>query len=155
MRPLSRGVQISWKEADPIVSLKKAGKDSTILLICITETGQYSSSFYLRQVIGFRSVKIVTFIVMVGILFIVAQIVFLTTLMRSLGNKHTVLFGLGLQMFHLAWYAFGYQAWMMWVAGTVATMSSFPFPAVPSSLRMQSQISKELPGDHNWHKRTV
>lgn len=67
MRPLSRGVQILWKEADPFVSLKKAGKDSTILVICISvfylpETGQYSSSFfYLRQVIGFRSVKIVAF----------------------------------------------------------------------------------------------
>lgn len=143
MRPLSRGVQISWKEADPIVSLKKAGKDSTILLICITETGQYSSSFYLRQVIGFRSVKIVTFIVMVGILFIVAQIVFLTTLMRSLGNKHTVLLGLGLQMFHLAWYAFGYQAWMMWVAGTVATMSSVQLPISSSALVSQNAESDQ------------
>ncbi|XP_016062715.1 PREDICTED: hippocampus abundant transcript-like protein 1 isoform X1 [Miniopterus natalensis] len=57
MRPLSWGAQISWKQADPFASLKKVGKDSTVLLICITvflsylpEAGQYSSFFlYLRQ----------------------------------------------------------------------------------------------------------
>nr|KAF6394785.1 hypothetical protein HJG59_010491 [Molossus molossus] len=58
MRPLSWGAHISWKQADPFASLKKVGKDSTVLLICITvflsylpEAGQYSSFFlYLRQV---------------------------------------------------------------------------------------------------------
>lgn len=58
MRPLSWGAKISWKQADPFASLKKVGKDSTVLLICITvflsylpEAGQYSSFFlYLRQV---------------------------------------------------------------------------------------------------------
>ncbi|XP_062957223.1 hippocampus abundant transcript-like protein 1 [Cynocephalus volans] len=81
MRPVSRGAQISWKQADPFSSLKKVGKDSTVLLICITvflsylpEAGQYSSFFlYLRQVIGFGSVKIAAFIATVGILSIVAQ----------------------------------------------------------------------------------
>ncbi|XP_023594364.1 hippocampus abundant transcript-like protein 1 isoform X5 [Trichechus manatus latirostris] len=81
MRPVSWGTQISWKQADPFASLKKVGKDSAVLLICITvflsylpEAGQYSSFFlYLRQVIGFGSVKIAAFIAMVGILSIVAQ----------------------------------------------------------------------------------
>ena len=138
MRPLSWGAHISWRQADPFASLKKVGKDSTVLLICITvflsylpEAGQYSSFFlYLRQVIGFGSVKITAFIAMVGILSIVAQTVFLSILMKSLGKKNTVLLGLGFQMFQLAWYGFGSQAWMMWAAGTVAAMSSITFPAV-------------------------
>uniref|UniRef100_A0A8D1QLP3 Major facilitator superfamily domain containing 14B n=2 Tax=Sus scrofa TaxID=9823 RepID=A0A8D1QLP3_PIG len=114
MRPLSWGAHISWRQADPFASLKKVGKDSTVLLICITvflsylpEAGQYSSFFlYLRQT------------------------VFLSILMKSLGKKNTVLLGLGFQMFQLAWYGFGSQAWMMWAAGTVAAMSSITFPAV-------------------------
>ncbi|XP_025787276.1 LOW QUALITY PROTEIN: hippocampus abundant transcript-like protein 1 [Puma concolor] len=151
MRPLSWGAKISWKQADPFASLKKVGKDSTVLLICITvflsylpEAGQYSSFFlYLRQVIGFGSVKIAAFIAMVGILSIVAQTVFLTILMRSLGNKNTVLLGLGFQMFQLAWYGFGSQAWMMWAAGTVAAMSSITFPAVSALVSRNAESDQQ------------
>ncbi|GAB1298313.1 Hippocampus abundant transcript-like protein 1 [Apodemus speciosus] len=181
IRPASWGAQISWKQADPFagnlninsflktrvnlcimktmeeaerkikISLKKVGKDSTVLLICITvflsylpEAGQYSSFFlYLRQVIGFGSVKIVAFIAMVGILSIVAQTVFLSKLMRSLGNKNTVLLGLGFQMLQLAWYGFGTQAWMMWAAGTVAAMSSITFPAVSALISRNAESDQQ------------
>uniref|UniRef100_A0A8C5S2R8 Major facilitator superfamily domain containing 14B n=1 Tax=Laticauda laticaudata TaxID=8630 RepID=A0A8C5S2R8_LATLA len=62
MRPPSWGALISWEQADPFASLRKVGKDSTILLTCITvflsylpEAGQYSSFFlYLRQVSSFQ-----------------------------------------------------------------------------------------------------
>ncbi|XP_033612723.1 hippocampus abundant transcript-like protein 1 [Fukomys damarensis] len=151
IRPVSWGAQISWKQADPFASLKKVGKDSTVLLICITvflsylpEAGQYSSFFlYLRQVIGFGSVKIAAFIAMVGILSIVAQTVFLGILMRSLGNKNTVLLGLGFQMLQLAWYGFGSQAWMMWAAGTVAAMSSITFPAVSALVSWNAEPDQQ------------
>ncbi|XP_060265567.1 hippocampus abundant transcript-like protein 1 isoform X4 [Ovis aries] len=127
MRPLSWGARISWKQADPFASLKKVGKDSTILLICITvflsylpEAGQYSSFFlYLRQT------------------------VFLTSLMRSLGNKNTVLLGLGFQMFQLAWYGFGSQAWMMWAAGIVAAVSSITFPAVSTLVSQNAESNQQ------------
>ncbi|XP_026559703.1 hippocampus abundant transcript-like protein 1 isoform X1 [Pseudonaja textilis] len=138
MRPPSWGALISWEQADPFASLRKVGKDSTILLTCITvflsylpEAGQYSSFFlYLRQVIKFEYASIATFIAVIGILSIVAQTVFLSILMRSIGNKNTVLLGLGFQMFQLAWYGFGSQPWMMWAAGAVAAMSSITFPAI-------------------------
>ncbi|XP_063505768.1 hippocampus abundant transcript-like protein 1 isoform X2 [Pongo pygmaeus] len=151
MRPVSWGAQISWKQADPFASLKKVGKDSTVLLICITvflsylpEAGQYSSFFlYLRQVIGFGSVKIAAFIAMVGILSIVAQTAFLSILMRSLGNKNTVLLGLGFQMLQLAWYGFGSQAWMMWAAGTVAAMSSITFPAISALVSRNAESDQQ------------
>ncbi|KAM9331510.1 hippocampus abundant transcript 1 protein-like [Gastrophryne carolinensis] len=138
MRPVSWGAPISWEQADPFASLRKVGQDSTVLLICITvflsylpEAGQYSSFFlYLRQVIGFSSETVATFIGVVGILSILAQTVVLGVLMRSIGNKNTILLGLGFQILQLAWYGFGSQQWMMWAAGAVAAMSSITFPAI-------------------------
>ncbi|KAM6965473.1 hippocampus abundant transcript-like protein 1 [Aplochiton taeniatus] len=138
MRLTSWGLPISWEQADPFASLRRVGKDTTVLLICVTvflsylpEAGQYSSFFlYLRQVIDFSPAAIAAFIAMVGILSIVAQTLFLSVLMRTIGNKNTVLLGLGFQLFQLAWYGFGSEPWMMWAAGTVAAMSSITFPAV-------------------------
>ncbi|GAA6107701.1 hippocampus abundant transcript 1 protein isoform X1 [Tachysurus ichikawai] len=138
MRLTTWGAPISWEQADPFASLRKVGKDTTVLLICITvflsylpEAGQYSSFFlYLRQVINFSPATIAVFIGVVGILSIVAQTLFLTLLMRTIGNKNTVLLGLVFQILQLAWYGFGSEPWMMWAAGAVAAMSSITFPAV-------------------------
>uniref|UniRef100_A0A7N6BXF9 Major facilitator superfamily (MFS) profile domain-containing protein n=1 Tax=Anabas testudineus TaxID=64144 RepID=A0A7N6BXF9_ANATE len=138
MRLTSWGLPISWEQADPFASLRRVGKDTTVLLICVTvflsylpEAGQYSSFFlYLKQVIEFSPAAITGFIAMVGILSIIAQTLFLSVLMRTIGNKNTVLLGLGFQLFQLAWYGFGSEPWMMWAAGTVAAMSSITFPAV-------------------------
>ncbi|KAA0719465.1 Hippocampus abundant transcript 1 protein [Triplophysa tibetana] len=138
MRPASWGAPISWEQADPFASLRKVGQDSTVLLICITvflsylpEAGQYSSFFlYLRQIIGFTPETVAAFIAVVGILSILAQTVVLGILMRSIGNKNTILLGLGFQILQLAWYGFGSQPWMMWAAGAVAAMSSITFPAI-------------------------
>ncbi|CAB1326759.1 unnamed protein product, partial [Coregonus sp. 'balchen'] len=117
MRPASWGAPISWEQADPFASLRKVGQDSTVLLICIT-------------VQRFSSETVAAFIAVVGILSIVAQTVVLGILMRSIGNKNTILLGLGFQILQLAWYGFGSQPWMMWAAGAVAAMSSITFPAV-------------------------
>ncbi|XP_051524484.1 hippocampus abundant transcript 1 protein isoform X1 [Myxocyprinus asiaticus] len=138
MRLSSWGFPISWEQADPFASLRKVGKDSTVLLICVTvflsylpEAGQYSSFFlYLGQVINFSSEAIAGFIAMVGILSIGAQTLLLSFLMKKIGNKSTVLLGLGFQLFQLAWYGFSSEPWMMWAAGAVAAMSSITFPAV-------------------------
>uniref|UniRef100_A0A3Q3DPP0 Hippocampus abundant transcript-like protein 1 n=1 Tax=Hippocampus comes TaxID=109280 RepID=A0A3Q3DPP0_HIPCM len=138
MRLTTWGFPLSWEQADPFSSLRRVGKDSTVMLICVTvflsylpEAGQYSSFFlYLRQVIDFSPAAIAAFIAMVGILSIIAQTLLLSVLMRTLGNKKTVLLGLTFQLLQLAWYAFGAEPWMMWAAGTVAAMSSITFPAV-------------------------
>ncbi|RXM28104.1 Hippocampus abundant transcript 1 protein [Acipenser ruthenus] len=138
MRPASWGAPISWEQADPFASLKKVGQDSTVLLICITvflsylpEAGQYSSFFlYLRQIMGFSTESVAAFIAVLGVLSIIAQTVVLSLLMRSIGNKNTILLGLGFQILQLACYGFGSEPWMMWAAGAVAAMSSITFPAV-------------------------
>nr|XP_008507013.1 PREDICTED: hippocampus abundant transcript 1 protein [Equus przewalskii] len=138
MRPASWGAPISWEQADPFASLKKVGQDSIVLLICITvflsylpEAGQYSSFFlYLRQIMKFSQESVAAFIAVLGILSIIAQTIVLSLLMRSIGNKNTILLGLGFQILQLAWYGFGSEPWMMWAAGAVAAMSSITFPAV-------------------------
>ncbi|XP_030624583.1 hippocampus abundant transcript 1 protein isoform X1 [Chanos chanos] len=151
MRLNTWGTPISWEQADPFASLRKVGKDTTVLLICITvflsylpEAGQYSSFFlYLRQVINFSPTTIAVFIGVVGILSIVAQTLFLTLLMRTIGNKNTVLLGLGFQILQLAWYGFGSEPWMMWAAGAVAAMSSITFPAVSALVSRSADPDKQ------------
>uniref|UniRef100_G3PXM5 Hippocampus abundant transcript 1 protein n=1 Tax=Gasterosteus aculeatus aculeatus TaxID=481459 RepID=G3PXM5_GASAC len=151
MRPASWGAPISWEQADPFASLRKVGQDSTVLLICITvflsylpEAGQYSSFFlYLRQVISFTSATVAAFIAVVGILSILAQTVVLGMLMRSIGNKNTILLGLGFQILQLAWYGFGSQPWMMWAAGAVAAMSSITFPAISAIVSRNAEPDQQ------------
>uniref|UniRef100_A0A1B6D0Q8 Major facilitator superfamily (MFS) profile domain-containing protein n=1 Tax=Clastoptera arizonana TaxID=38151 RepID=A0A1B6D0Q8_9HEMI len=64
VRPSSWGAPISWEQADPFSSLRKVGKDHTILMLCVTvflsylpEAGQYSCIFvYLKlDDVGCRS----------------------------------------------------------------------------------------------------
>ncbi|ROL54996.1 Hippocampus abundant transcript 1 protein [Anabarilius grahami] len=151
MRLNTWGAPISWEQADPIASLRKVGQDTTVLLICITvflsylpEAGQYSSFFlYLRQVINFSPKTIAVFIGVVGILSILAQTLFLTLLMRTIGNKNTVLLGLGFQIVQLAWYGLGSEPWMMWAAGAVAAMSSITFPAVSALVSRSADPDKQ------------
>ncbi|XP_052463588.1 hippocampus abundant transcript 1 protein [Carassius gibelio] len=151
MKPNTWGAPISWEQADPFTSLRKVGQDTTVLLICITvflsylpEAGQYSSFFlYLRQVINFSPKTIAVFIGVVGILSILAQTLFLTLLMRTIGNKNTVLLGLGFQILQLAWYGLGSEPWMMWAAGAVAAMSSITFPAVSALVSRSADPDKQ------------
>ncbi|XP_028312484.1 hippocampus abundant transcript 1 protein [Gouania willdenowi] len=137
-RLTSWGRPITWEQADPFASLRRVGKDSSVLLICVTvflsylpEAGQYSSFFlYLKQVSQFSPEAIAAFIAMVGVLSIIAQTVLLSVLMRTIGNKNSVLLGLCFQVLQLSWYGLGSEPWMMWAAGTIAAMSSLTFPAI-------------------------
>lgn len=63
--------------------------------------------------------------------------------MRSIGNKNTVLLGLGFQIFQLAWYGFGSQSWMMWAAGAVAAMSSITFPAISALVSRNAEADQQ------------
>ncbi|MEQ2211763.1 Hippocampus abundant transcript 1 protein [Xenoophorus captivus] len=72
-----------------------------------------------------------------------SQTLFLTLLMRYLGNKNTVLLGLGFQILQLAWYGLGSEPWMMWAAGAVAAMSSITFPAVSALVSQSADSDKQ------------
>lgn len=43
--------------------------------------------------------------------FNLCQTIVLSLLMRSIGNKNTILLGLGFQILQLAWYGFGSEPW--------------------------------------------
>ncbi|XP_065070035.1 hippocampus abundant transcript 1 protein-like [Rhopilema esculentum] len=138
MRPVSWGAPISWEQADPFNSLRKVGHDTVILLLSVTvflsylpEAGQYSCIFlYLKQVIGFDSEDVATYIAVVGLLSVIVQTLVLGILIKTLGLKNCILLALSFQTMQLLWYGFGTQTWMMWAAGSLAAMSSLAYPAI-------------------------
>lgn len=138
VRPSSWGSPISWDKVDPFSALKKIGQDQLILLLCITvflsylpEAGEYSCFFiYLRLIMGFSQEEVAIFIAIVGVLSVVAQTIILALLMRYLGHKEAIIFGLLFEAVQLACYGFGSQEWIMWAAGAVAAMGSITYPAI-------------------------
>ncbi|KAL1456598.1 hypothetical protein WDU94_001316 [Cyamophila willieti] len=144
------GAPISWEQADPFASLRKVGKDQTILMLCVTvflsylpEAGQYSCLFvYLKLVMGFDEVHVAVFIAVIGTLSVSCQIV-LGCLMNVLGAKHTIIIGLVFEMLQLMWYGFGSQMWMMWSAGILASMASITYPAISALVSMHSDADRQ------------
>ncbi|OWF45741.1 hippocampus abundant transcript 1 protein-like [Mizuhopecten yessoensis] len=138
LRPASWGSQISWDKADPFGALKKIGQDQLILLLCVAvflsylpEAGEYSCFFvYLRLRMGFSAEAVASYIALVGVLSVIAQTLILTVLMKYLGHKGAIMFGLVFEIIQLACYGFGSQDWIMWVAGCMAAMSSVTYPAI-------------------------
>ena len=58
------------------------------------------------------------------------QTAILALLMKYLGAKHSIMLGLGCEMIQLALYGFGSEQWVMWLAGSVASMGSITYPAI-------------------------
>lgn len=141
----------TWETADPFSSLRRMGHDFTIIILCATvflsylpEAGQYSSFFvYLRLVIGFSEKETALFIGVVGLLSVIAQTVGLTLLMKTVGNKNTIIIGLVCEMIQLAWYGLGSQNWMMWAAGVVAAASSINYPAISAFVSNQAEANQQ------------
>lgn len=140
MRPASWGSQISWDKADPFGSLKKVGQDILILLLCVAvflsylpEAGEYSSLFvYLRLVMDFSKEEVASYIAVVGVLSVLAQTLILALLMKYLGHKQTIMFGLVFEIIQLTCYGFASQHWIIWLAGTMAAVSSIAYPSISS-----------------------
>ncbi|XP_070562649.1 hippocampus abundant transcript 1 protein-like isoform X2 [Ptychodera flava] len=151
VRPASWGAAISWEQADPFQSLRKIGQDYTVLLLCVTvflsylpEAGQYSCMFlYLRQVIGFSAENVAAFIAVIGVLSVFAQTYVLGLLMRTVGNKHTIMIGLAFEMLELLWFGFGSQFWMMWAAGAIASFCSITYPAISSLVSTNADADQQ------------
>ncbi|CAK9302397.1 unnamed protein product [Gordionus sp. m RMFG-2023] len=142
---------ISWQNADPLLHIRRIGKDRTIMILCITiffsylpESGQYSSFFvYLKLIMNFSGEEVASFIAFVGILSVIAQTFILNFLMRFLGGKTTILIGLTFEIFQLAWYGFASKMWMMWSAGALASLSSITYPAISSYISTQTDPDKQ------------
>ncbi|KAH9498467.1 Hippocampus abundant transcript-like protein 1 [Bulinus truncatus] len=140
LRPASWGSQISWEKADPFGALKKVGQDLLILLLCVTvffsylpEAGEYSSIFvYLRLVMSFTKEEVASYIAVVGVLSVLAQTLILALLMKYIGHKQTIMFGLLFEIIQLTCYGFASQHWIIWLAGTMAAVSSIAYPSISS-----------------------
>ena len=151
MRPASWGAPVSWEQADPFNSLRKVGNDPTVLLLSIAvflsylpEAGQYSCMFlYLKKVMCFDSEDVATFIAVAGILSVVAQTAVLTLLKKNIGLKHCILVGLVFQALQLAWYGLGSRPWMMWAAGSLASMASLTYPAISALVSCNSESDQQ------------
>ncbi|XP_046326676.1 hippocampus abundant transcript 1 protein-like isoform X2 [Haliotis rufescens] len=151
LRPASWGSQISWDKADPFGSLRKVGQDNLIMLLCVTvflsylpEAGEYSCFFvYLRNIMGFSVEETASFIAVVGVLSVLAQTLILALIMKYLGPKQAILFGLVFEVIQLTCYGFGSQTWVMWCAGGVAAMSSITYPAISSFVSAHASADQQ------------
>ncbi|UYV81129.1 hypothetical protein LAZ67_20000122 [Cordylochernes scorpioides] len=154
-------------------ALRKVGKDSMILMLCITvflsylpEAGQYSCFFvYLRLVSGpsIRPSPVCANWSAAGDGLLAGRggslhrcggaalcpgpgpllTALLTLLMKSIGSKHTIMVGLLFEMLQLMWYGFGSQRWMMWSAGILASVSSISYPAISSFVSTHADADKQ------------
>ncbi|XP_074611239.1 hippocampus abundant transcript 1 protein-like [Acropora palmata] len=151
VRPASWGAPISWEQADPFSSLRKVGQDPIVLLMCVTvflsylpEAGQYSCMFlYLKQVINFTSEDVATFIAVLGVLSVVSQTIVLTCLKKTIGLKNCVLIGLIFEILQLSWYGLGTQFWMMWAAGSLASVSMITYPAISALVSCNAEADQQ------------
>ena len=79
---------------------------------------------------GFGKEQVASFIAVIGVLSVLAQTAILALLMKYLGPKHSIMLGLLFEMVQLAIYGFGSEVWLMWVAGSIASMGSITYPAI-------------------------
>ncbi|XP_017059829.1 hippocampus abundant transcript-like protein 1 [Drosophila ficusphila] len=132
-----RSTGLSWKQADPFLSLRRVGSDTNILLLCIVvfmfllpEAGEYSSvPAYLKLTMGFDFVELSVLVAFMAILSISVNVT-LGSIVKNIGAKKAIILGLLLEMLQLVLYAVGNEKWQMWLAGNVAALSSITFPAV-------------------------
>lgn len=151
VRPSSWGSPISWDKVDPFAALRRIGQDHLILLLCITvflsylpEAGEYSCFFiYLRLIMDFSQEEVAIFIAIVGVLSVIAQTIILALLMRYLGHKEAIVFGLLFEAIQLACYGFGSQEWIMWAAGAIAAMGSITYPAISAFVSAHAEADQQ------------
>lgn len=145
-----RATGLSWKQADPFVSLLRVASDPNILLLCVMvfmfllpEVGEYSCiSAYLKLFMGFGFEELSIFTSLTSTLSIVANAI-LGPLVKSMGAKRVILLGLILEFFQFTVYGLGREKWQMWLAGNVAALGSLTFPAVSSYLSLYTEAESQ------------
>eukprot|EP00045_Choanoeca_perplexa_P009582 m.92690 g.92690 ORF g.92690 m.92690 type:complete len:531 (+) comp14956_c0_seq1:160-1752(+) len=143
--------EFDWKEANPMVSLKTIFSSSMMLqwsLIVffsyLPEAGQYQCiMLYLQNSVGFTQPQLAAWIATVGILSIVAQTFFLSTLTRYFTPKNVIITGLIVQAVQLALYGLFHVKWMMFAIGTLVALSSITYPAISAFLSKNSSPEQQ------------
>ncbi|KAI3380447.1 hypothetical protein SNEBB_001673 [Seison nebaliae] len=135
-----------WQQADPFASFRRMIYDRTMRTLCaavffsyLAEAGQYSCFFvYLKLVIGFSEESVAFFIAFIGVLSCITQTLVLSISMKYFGYRRTLFVGLIFQIVQLAWYGVSSQAWIIWLAGAMAAMSSIVYPAISAYVSAHS-----------------
>lgn len=85
------------------------------LLSIVAQVCAFNYSIFILNIFFWRIKAVCLCLKLCVFLFSPLQTVVLSLLMRSIGNKNTILLGLGFQILQLAWYGFGSEPW--WVRG--------------------------------------
>lgn len=145
-----RSTGLSWKQADPFLSLRRVGSDPNVLLLCVVmftfllpEAGEYSSvPAYLKLTMGFDFTELSTLVAFMAILGISINVT-LGSIVKTLGAKNAIILGLLLELLQLILFAIGYEKWQMWLAGNVAALSSITFPAVSAYVSLYTDVETQ------------
>jgi len=142
---------LTFKQVDPFSSLRGIWSDRTVLVVCLVsvlsylpEAGQSTCFFvYLTLVLGFSKMNVAMFICYVGLLSALSQTVLLSTLIKYIGPKKTILIGLLAQLVELIWYGLGTQMWGVWAAGLFVSISSITYAAISAYLSLDTAKDKQ------------
>lgn len=150
-RKATWGVPITWEQADPFASLRRAGTDKRLLHLSIMiflsylpEAGQYSCFFlYLKQVVDFSLNQVAIFIAVVCVTTVLAQTVVLSFMMTWFGYKYTIMIGLLMQAIQLSIYGIWSTKWLMWIAGLFTSLSSIVYPTISALVSKNSSAEQQ------------
>ena len=129
---------LTLKQVDPFSSLQYIWKDKTILVISLVtflsylpEAGQSTCFFvYLTLVLGISKMNVAIFICYVGVMSAVCQTVILSTLIKRIGAKYSIMIGLGAQLAQLVCYGVTTNDVAVWSAGVGIAISSTVYAAI-------------------------
>ena len=88
--------------------------------------------------------NVAMFICYVGLLSALSQTVLLSTLIKYIGPKKTILIGLLAQLVELIWYGLGTQIWGVWAAGLFVSVSSITYAAISAYLSLDTAKDKQV-----------
>ena len=88
--------------------------------------------------------NVAIFICYVGLLSALSQTVLLSTLIKHMGPKRTILIGLVAQLVELIWYGLGTQTWGVWAAGLFVSISSITYAAISAYLSLDTDKDKQV-----------
>jgi len=137
---------LTFKQVDPFSSLRGIWSDRSVLVMSLVsvlsylpESGQSTCFFvYLTLVLGFSKINVAIFICYVGVISALSQTVVLSSLIKRIGAKKSILIGLTAQFIQLVWYGLSTATWAVWTAGIFVSFSSISYAAISAYLSLDT-----------------
>ena len=87
--------------------------------------------------------NVAIFICYVGVLSAISQTALLSTSIKYIGPKRSILIGLLAQLIELVWYGLDTQTWGVWAAGVFIAISSITYAAISAFLSLDTDKDKQ------------